>query len=278
MRIVYCGYDFFYGCLEELVKDKNNTIVKIFTFETDNKYNFNDKIKSIASENKIPITYDKPTEEELFRLFDKDKVDVIITAGYIYKIPIINHPNFKGINIHPTLLPKGRGPWPLPWIILKNEEYSGVTIHRLTDDMDKGPILLQEKFKVLDNEDLETLSCRSQVLAKKLITEVISNFDYYYDNAKEQGEGEYYPYPTDEDMTFNGLMKVEDIDRIIRAFGKFDSCTSFLGKNFLVHDATCWKEEHKYKPNTIIHITNKEVLMAVLDGFVCIRYYEEDKD
>ena len=50
MRIVYCGYDFFYGCLEELVKDKNNTIVKIFTFETDNKYNFNDKIKSIAND------------------------------------------------------------------------------------------------------------------------------------------------------------------------------------------------------------------------------------
>src|SRR5699024_2041648 len=124
------------------------------------------------------------------------------------------------INIHPTLLPKGRGPWPLPWIILKNEKYSGVTIHRLTNDMDKGPILLQEKFKILDNEDLETLSCRSQVLAKKLIVEVISNFDYYYANAKEQGEGEYYPYPTDEDMTFNGLMKVDDIDRIIRAFGK----------------------------------------------------------
>lgn len=160
----------------------------------------------------------------------------------------------------------------------KKEKYSGVTIHRLTDDMDKGPILLQEKFKILDNEDLETLSCRSHVLAKKLITEVISNFDYYYDNAKEQGEGEYYPYPTDEDMTFNGFMKVDDIDRIIRAFGKFDSCTSFLGKNFLVHDATCWKEEHKYKPNTIVHITNKEVLMAALDGFVCIRYYEEDND
>lgn len=277
MKIVYCGYDFFYGCLEELIKDKKNTIIKVFTFNTDNKYNFNYKIIDLSKEYNIPISYNKPTKEEIFRLFDKEKCDLIITAGYIYKIPIINHSNFKGINIHPTLLPEGRGPWPLPWIILKQKEKSGVTIHKLVDEFDKGDILLQEEFKVLDNENLETLSCRSQVLAKKLITEVVNNLDYYYKNAKKQARGEYYHYPTDLDMTFTGLMKIEEIDRIIRAFGKFDSCTRLLGKNLLVHDATCWIEKHQYKPNTVVHITNNEILLAAVDGFVCIRYYEEEK-
>lgn len=276
MRIAYCGYDFFYGCLEELV-NQGNTILKIFTFDTDNKYNFKTNIERIASLNKIPISYDKPTKQEIEKLFEEEHCDLIVTAGYIYKVPIVSN-RFKGINIHPTLLPKGRGPWPLPDIILREEEYSGVTIHKMTNELDSGPILVQEKFKIHEREDLETLSCRSQILAVKLLKELMSNFEEIWENAIPQNNGEYWEYPSEESMTFNGRMKVKEIDKIIRAFGKFDSCASFLNKKWLVHDANCWEEEHQYEPDTIVHVTNKEVLLAAVDGFVCIRYFEEDTE
>lgn len=277
MKIAYCGYDFFYTCLEELINE-GNTILKIFTFETDDKYNYKCKIENIASNNGIPISYNKPTEQEILNLFEQQGCDLIVTAGYIYKIPVIKSKSFKGINIHPTLLPKGRGPWPLPDVILREEKYSGVTIHQITEEMDGGPILIQEKFPVLKNEDLETLSCRSQIIAVKILKKLMVNFSEYWLNAIPQINGEYWEYPSEESMTFSGNMKVDEIDKIIRAFGKFDSCASFLGKKWLVHDANCWKEEHSYKPNSIVHITNKEVLLAAVDGFVCIRYFEEDTD
>lgn len=277
MKIAYCGYDFFYKCLQTFI-DEGHTVIKLFTYHTDDKYNFKYKVEEIAQENNIPISYDKPTREEIIQLFEKQSCDLIVTAGYVYKIPIIENANFRGINIHPTLLPKGRGPWPLPDIILREEKYGGVTIHQLTETMDGGPILLQDKFEIHEREDLETLSCRSQILAAKLVQRLMRNFEKYWSNAKPQANGEYWEYPSEEAMTFNGFMKVKEIDKIIRAFGKFDSCASFLGKKWLIHDANCWEEKHEYKPNTIVHVTNKEVLLAAKDGFVCIRYFEEDTD
>lgn len=52
------------------------------------------------------------------------------------------------------------------------------------------------------NEDIETLSCKSQMIAKELIIELIQNLDFYYKNAIAQGEGEYWHFLTIEEMTF----------------------------------------------------------------------------
>ena len=273
MKVAYCGYDFFADCLEALCEMDGVEVLKIFTFETDNQYNFNTKILDIAESDNIPVSLERINEQDVINL-NKLGCECIIAAAYPYKIPI---GEFVGVNIHPTLLPIGRGPWPLPRVILSGQKESGVTIHKLSEDFDSGDILLQESFKILPREDLETLSCRSQMLAKRLVKNLMQNFNELWNNAKPQGKGEYWKYPSDEEMSFNGQMTVEEIDRIIRAYGKFDSCVKFLGKSWLVWDANCWIEKHNYTPGEIVHKTNKEYLMAVKDGFVCIRFFAEDK-
>lgn len=274
IKIAYCGYDFFYNCFELLVNKKEVKVLKLFTFETDDIYNYNAKICKLATEHNIPISYERIRKEDLRILFDEMGCDYLISAAYPYKIPI---ENYKGINFHPTLLPLGRGPWPLPRVILSGQKENGVTFHKLIDKMDSGDIILQKKFRVNDREDLETLSCRCQLLAKQMMEELLPNISQLWNNAVPQGEGEYWEYPSDEEMTFDGSMEVDKIDRIIRAYGKFDSCVKFNGKSWLVWDANCWKETHNYQPGTIVHETNREYLMAVKDGFVCLRFFKEDK-
>lgn len=274
MRIAYCGYDFFWDCFKMLCEKEGIEIIKTYTFETDNVYNYNSRLISTAHEYGIPISLEKISEREVEKLFNYEGCEYIISAAYPYKIPI---GNFKGINIHPTLLPIGRGPWPLPRVILSEQKESGVTLHKLVNELDSGDILLQEKFSLLEREDLETLSCRCQMLAVKLLSQLFDNIDFYWESATAQGEGEYWGYPTDEEMTFDGNMTVDEIDRIVRAYGKFDSCVNFLDKSWLVWDVNCWKEEHSYIPGTIVHQTNKEYLMAVKDGFVCLRFFKEDE-
>lgn len=275
MRICYLGYDFFYGCLEELLKLKDIKILKVFTFETDNKYNFNCYVEKLAKENNIPIKHTRITREDIEELI-KEGCELLISAGYEYKIPVFPENKIKQINIHPTLLPMGRGPWPLPYIILKDLSKSGVTIHKISNEMDKGDILIQEEFEVQPNEDIETLSCRSQILAKKLLIKLINNLDFYYENATKQGNGEYWHFPTEEEMTFTGKMTINEIDRIVRAFGKMDSIVKLNGKEILVQDINYWREKHNYKLGEIVHKTNKEYVMAVRDGFIVIRFFEED--
>lgn len=278
MKIVYCGYDFFYTCLKKILEMDNIEVIKIFTFNTDNKYNFNKYITRLAEENHIPITTQKIFESDIRELFLEWHCDCIVTAGYPYKIPVIDNIGFKGINIHPTLLPQGRGPWPLPFVILKGLDKSGVTLHQINEEFDKGNIVLQKSFKINEREDLETLSCKVQIMAERLIEIVFNDFDQYWTDAIPQVGGDYWDYPSDEEMRFDFSMSVEKIDRIVRAYGKFDSWVEFMGKTWLVWDVNCWQEQHCYQSGTIVHITNKEYLIAAKDGFVCLRFYEEDSN
>lgn len=76
-------------------------------------------------------------------------IDLFLVTHYGKMIPdeLLNAPKFKTLNIHPSLLPKLRGPSPIKSAILLENE-TGVTIIRLDDEMDHGPILSKEKIEV----------------------------------------------------------------------------------------------------------------------------------
>lgn len=75
--------------------------------------------------------------------------DLFIVASYGKIIPqnILDIPKYKTLNIHPSLLPKLRGPSPISSAILGENE-TGVTIMRLDSEMDHGPIIAQEKINI----------------------------------------------------------------------------------------------------------------------------------
>ncbi|MDF1682772.1 MAG: hypothetical protein P1U46_03510 [Patescibacteria group bacterium] len=104
MKVAYFGYDFFYSCLEYLV-EQDIEIVKVFTYDTDSYYNFNSNVLKIADNNSLSVQKIKISDKDI-KFLEDNGCDLIISAGYPYKIPT-NH-NIKGINIHPTLLPEGK--------------------------------------------------------------------------------------------------------------------------------------------------------------------------
>ncbi len=101
--------------------------------------------------------------------------DVFIVASYGKIIPksIIDMPKNKTLNIHPSLLPKYRGPSPLPTAMLDDAKNTGVTIMRLDEEMDHGPIVAQEEV-IVDEwptyEDFEEIMARkgARLLARVL--------------------------------------------------------------------------------------------------------------
>ena len=66
--------------------------------------------------------------------------------GLIIPQEMLDLPAKKAINIHPSLLPKYRGPSPIQTAILNGDEFSGVTLILMTEKMDAGPIIKYEKF------------------------------------------------------------------------------------------------------------------------------------
>ncbi len=122
-----------------------------------------------AEKNGIPcLLIDKTSfqsEDILLNKISALKIDLIVCAGFLWKIPdYILHafPN-KIINIHPALLPKfgGKGMYGLHVhraVIEAGEKESGITIHFLNEHYDEGKIILQKKCKVEFNDTAESLA------------------------------------------------------------------------------------------------------------------------
>ena len=131
------------------------------------KNNINFKIINVERYKNINQVY-----ENVLNIYNPD---LILLAGFLKKIPkkIINLYKNKIMNIHPSLLPKygGKGFFGIKVhqaVIASKDKFTGVTIHFVNEKYDEGPIILQEKVTVLNNDDQYSLSER--VLKKEYST------------------------------------------------------------------------------------------------------------
>ena len=133
-----------------------------------NKFNILKQIDNV-SESKITVMY-KKINLDLVKEFD-----FIISFGYRYiiKKDIINHFQKKIINCHISYLPYNRGSDPNLWSLLTDTP-SGITIHLLTEKLDQGDIIYQEKINLSDEE---TLSSSYNILINSMIELILNNFN-----------------------------------------------------------------------------------------------------
>ncbi len=214
MKIAYIGIDLFFPALESLV-NCGCEIVEIFSCKTDNKTEFNLKICEFAEKNNIPCQLTRITSQDIERLKEKD-CKAAVCAGYYFKIPADS--GLPIVNIHPSLLPQGRGAWPMPQTILKGLEKSGVTVHKIAEGFDTGDILLQREFCVDSMETLVSFMEKVYALIPFMMDELVRDFDDLWENAVPQKDGVYWEAPVREDMTVKADMTAAEADEILRAF------------------------------------------------------------
>ncbi|MCO5252490.1 MAG: phosphoribosylglycinamide formyltransferase [Candidatus Kapabacteria bacterium] len=125
-----------------------------------------------------------PDEKErimaMIEKLDECKIDLIILAGYMKKIPsqIIEHVGGRVLNIHPALLPKfgGEGMYGMnvhKAVIESCETVSGATVHLVDSEYDRGRILMQKEVHVLAGDSPETLAARVLVAEHSLYKETL---------------------------------------------------------------------------------------------------------
>ncbi len=99
------------------------------------------KIKTLK-----PIKLDKEFIENLKN--EKPDLFLVVSYGKILSKEVLDIPSFGTINIHPSLLPKYRGTAPLEFPFLNNDSVTGITLMLLDEEMDHGPILIQDEFEI----------------------------------------------------------------------------------------------------------------------------------
>lgn len=102
--------------------------------------------------------YEKAVLTEL----QKYPIDLVVCAGYMRILgpTLLNAFPNKIINIHPSLLPKFKGLNAQKQALEAGETEAGCTVHYVNDELDGGPIILQKKVPVLENDTVESLSDR----------------------------------------------------------------------------------------------------------------------
>ena len=112
------------------------------------------KVKVWAQNNRIEFIDPKSLNpsnnsgQETYKNLKDKGYDLFLVASYGKIIPkeIFDIPNYKTLNIHPSLLPKYRGASPIQSQILNNEKDIGVSLMLIDEEMDHGPILIQKKI------------------------------------------------------------------------------------------------------------------------------------
>ena len=121
--------------------------------------------------------------DKLIEFLKVENIDLIILAGFLLKMPeafIKAFPN-QIINIHPSLLPKygGKGMYGMhvhEAVVANKEVESGITIHYVNEDYDKGNIIIQEKCQLDVNDTAESLSKKIRQLEFEFLPKAVEKF------------------------------------------------------------------------------------------------------
>lgn len=179
LKIVFMGTSgFAKDILASLVEDKYK-ILATFT-QPDKKVGRSHElkpspVKEFSDLHKIPLFQPKRIDQETITKIKEIDPNLIIVTAYGKIIPkeLLEIPKFKCINVHPSMLPKFRGPSPIQNAILSGEKEAGITIMLMDEKVDHGNILSQIKFQIEPEDTTETLTEKIIPLSSKILSETI---------------------------------------------------------------------------------------------------------
>lgn len=124
----------------------------------------------------IKVIGDKESLSEVTKLSARPDVGILASFGAIIPREILNFPKRGILNIHPSLLPKYRGSSPVQFAILNVEKKTGVTIIKLDEKVDHGPIVAQKEEEIKENDTSQSLYQRLFKIGSQTLLTILPVF------------------------------------------------------------------------------------------------------
>jgi len=133
-------------------------------------------VKKLAATQSLQIVQpvnlrDARSQSELERF--RADVIVVVAYGLILPQPMLEFSRYGAINIHASLLPRWRGAAPIQRALLAGDRDTGVSIMQMDSGLDTGPVLMQERIPILEDDTAGTLHDRLAELGAKLIVRAL---------------------------------------------------------------------------------------------------------
>jgi len=214
--------------------------------------------------------------ENVFETIKNLSPDLLITIAYGGLIPqkILDIPRCESINVHPSLLPLWRGASPIQSAILNGDTKTGISLIRMTPELDAGPIFAVTETSIDPEENTLTLSNRLANMSATLMTDKIEDIvnKNTFPNEQEHQNATYASKLTKQDAIINWTRPASEILKKIKAFNPWPIAHSILEqKNFRIWDAKLSKQINDIsKPGSIVKTQSNEILVATGDGMLSL--------
>ena len=138
---------------------------------------------------------------------------VVCAYGVLIKEPLLS--DYEVINVHPSLLPRWRGAAPVERAIMAGDTETGVSIMRLTEGLDEGPVCLQGTEPIAPHDDYGTLSARLQELSGELLVRALDERPPWVEQSQD---GVTYAHKIEAgDRALDPTRTPAEVERTVRA-------------------------------------------------------------
>jgi methionyl-tRNA formyltransferase len=239
-------------------------------------------VKRVAEEEGIPVLQPErargPEFEAQVRALEPE-LSVVVAYGQILKREILDLPPRGSINVHASLLPELRGAAPINWAIIRGHEVTGITVMRMVERMDAGPVILQVREPILPDESASDLASRLSELGAQALVEALALIEAGEAREVEQDESRatYAPRLEREDARIDWGLGAEEVSRWIRGLdevpGGWSTVREREVKVYRPLPMPDW--EHDAEPGTVLRAEANDptagVLVACGRGAVWVR-------
>jgi len=200
-------------------------------------------VKELAMKYQIPIVQPETLKStEVVRGLANFKADLIIVAAFGQILPreVLSLPKLGCLNVHPSLLPRHRGPSPVAEALLCGEPFTGVTIMVMDEGIDSGPILAQSRVAISSVDTTGSLMAKLAHAGAELLMEILPKWLAGELEAEPQDETQvtYSRLISSENGELDWNLPAIELWRQVKAFTPWPGCYSWWrGKRLKIHEA-----------------------------------------
>lgn len=239
-------------------------------------------VKERALEAGIPLFQPVSLKDAAF-LEEMQKIApdcLVVVAFRILPRELFAMPRLGSFNVHPSLLPRGRGPAPIRWTLIRGEQETGVTIIHLTEKIDGGDILLQNRVPVEPGEDYGALHNRLSGVGSSMLLQVLDAFQQGNPPppiAQDESLVTKAPKLTANDFVLDWTLPADDILNRIRAFSPEPGAMTFCnGMRFKILSAIVSNSDERLTAGQLWHEDGRTLRVGTGTGTICLNIVQPE--
>ena len=273
MRVVFAGTPAFAATALEAIAAAGHDIASVLT-QPDRPAGRGLKLASSAvarAAATLGIAVEKPASfrtAEALECLRAARPDVVVVAAYGLILPraVLDIPAKGCLNIHASLLPRWRGAAPIHRAILAGDSRTGVSIMRMDEGLDTGPVLLERQIEIEARDTTATLTAKLADLGAEAIVAALDAFDALVPQPQDASHATYAAKIAKSEARIDWSRRHDELDRQVRAFDPAPGADATLQGEALKIWSAEPVAEVRGEPGTVVHADHHELVVACGTG------------